>query len=1023
MRVPAHPDPRFASPPIAYEDVDVRALEHDLARAVEGEVRFGPGDRALYTTGGSNYRQVPIGIVIPRTTDDVVETMRICRGHRAPVLAHGAGTSLAGQSCNVAVVIDFSKYLNRIVELDPVQRVARVEPGLILDHLRRPAEAEHELTFGPDPSTHDHCTFGGMIGNNSCGVRSIMAQFYGPGPRMSDNVKELDVLLYDGTRLKVGATSEEELRRIVAEGGRRGEIYARLRDLRDRYADLIRDRYPDIPRRVSGYNLDDLLPENGFDVAAALTGTEGTCAVVLGATVHLVHAPPYRALLVLGYENEYEAADHVPEVLEAKPLGCEGVDNTLLENMTAVGLHKEYLSMLPDGHGFLLVEFGGETKDEADEQAHRLMARLKKGKGAPKDMKLYDDKAQEAHVWEVREAGLGATAFVPGRPDAYEGWEDSAVPPERVGRYLRDLRRLADKYGYESALYGHYGNGCIHARWNFDLKSDPGIRAFRSFLDEAAELVVSHGGSISGEHGDGQSKAELLPKMFGPELVEGFREFKAIWDPDWKLNPGKVVDPYPITANLRLGKSYRPPKVKTHFAFPNDHGSFAHATTRCVGIGKCRRTGGGVMCPSFMVTREEKHTTRGRARTLWEMLNGEEIQGFRSGEVREALDLCLSCKGCTNDCPVSVDLPTLKAEFLSHHYRGRLRPRPAYAFGLVDKTARVASTLPSVANFFTQTPPFDRAIKLAAGIHRERRIPPFAAVTLRDWFASRPPPNGGGKRVILWADTFTNYLEPEVGIAAVEALEDAGFQVVIPSGHLCCGRPLYDYGMLSFAQAYLRNVLDRLRDDIRAGTPIVGVEPSCVAVFKDELVNLWPNDEDAQRLRKQAHHFSQFMAARANGWEPPVLQRKALLHGHCHHRATGGTDPEKQLLERMGVEVEELDAGCCGMAGGWGYESGHYDVSVACGERVLLPKIRGAPAETIVVADGFSCRSQIEQGRTGRRALHAAQVLALARRYGPSGPPGAYPELAAPERPQPNRGAFQKALVRFAPRLSFVHSE
>ncbi|HEX6680383.1 MAG TPA: FAD-binding oxidoreductase, partial [Gaiellaceae bacterium] len=559
MRVPAYPDRRYASPPTAFEEVDVRGLEHDLTRAVEGEVRFKPGDRALYTTGGSNYRQLPIGIVIPRTTDDVVEAMRICREYRAPVLGHGGGTSLAGQCCNVAVVVDFSKYLNQIVEIDPERKLARVQPGLILDHLRSPAEEQYQLTFGPDPSTHDHCTFGGMIGNNSCGVRSIMAQFYGPGPRMSDNVHELDVLLYDGRRLRVGKGTSGD-----------PEIDRRLTELRDRYADEIRRRYPDIPRRVSGYNLDDLLPERGFDVAAALTGTESTCALVLEASVHLVHSPPARSLLVLGYGDEYEAADHVCEVLDAKPLGCEGVDAVLLEDMKAVGIHDEYLTMLPDGHGFLLVEFGGDTKDEADEKARKLMDQLKKGAGAPKDMKLYDDEEQTAHVWQVREAGLGATAFIPGKPDTYEGWEDSAVPPERLGDYLRKLRKLAGKYEYESALYGHYGNGCVHARWNFDLKSSPGIKTFRSFLDEAADLVVEHGGSISGEHGDGQSKAELLPKMFGPELIEAFREFKSIWDPDWKLNPGKVVDPYPITSNLRLGTDYDPPAVKTHFAFPND---------------------------------------------------------------------------------------------------------------------------------------------------------------------------------------------------------------------------------------------------------------------------------------------------------------------------------------------------------------------------------------------------------------------------------------------------------------------
>jgi Fe-S oxidoreductase len=656
-----------------------------------------------------------------------------------------------------------------------------------------------------------------------------------------------------------------------------------------------------------------------------------------------------------------------------------------------VGLHVHDLSQLPEGHGFLLVELGGETRKEADDKARKLMA---SAEGATTGMKLYDDPAQEEHVWKVREAGLGATAFIPGKPDTYEGWEDSAVPPERLGRYLRELRELAGHYGYESALYGHYGQGCVHARWNFDLTSKPGIRKWRAFLDEAADLVVSHGGSISGEHGDGQSKAELLPKMFGDQLIGAFREFKSIWDPDWKMNPGKVVDPDPITSNLRLGTDYAPPQPRTHFAYPRDGGSFAHATTRCVGIGKCRRTDGGVMCPSFMVTREEKHTTRGRARILWEMLNGGELERWRSQEVYEALDLCLSCKGCTNDCPVNVDMPTLKAEYLSRHYKGRLRPRPAYAFGLIDQAARLASKLPALANLTTRVPGF----KLAAGIHPEREIPTFAPLTLQGWFARRPSRNGSGRRVILWPDTFTNHFEPEVGVAAVAVLEDAGFNVTIPSGHVCCGRPLYDYGMLDLAESYLRKVLKRFRDEIRAGVPIVGIEPSCVAVFKDELVQLWPNDEDAKRLSRQTFHFSEFLVSEARGWKPPQLQGKAILHGHCHHRATGGIALEQELLERMGLEVEQLESGCCGMAGGWGYERDHYKVSIACGERVLLPKVREAAPATLVVTSGFSCRSQIEQARTGRRALHVAEVLALARAHGPAGP-GRYPERAAPRRP------------------------
>jgi Fe-S oxidoreductase len=496
--------------------------------------------------------------------------------------------------------------------------------------------------------------------------------------------------------------------------------------------------------------------------------------------------------------------------------------------------------------------------------------------------------------------------------------------------------------------------------------------------------------------------------MFGPELIEAFREFKSIWDPAWKQNPGKVVDPYPLDSNIRLGpETFNPPQVKSHFAFLKDRGSFAHATTRCVGVGKCRHTEGGVMCPSFMVTREEKHTTRGRAHILWEMLNGGELEMWNSAEVDEALDLCLSCKGCTNDCPVGVDMPTLKAEYLSHRYKGRLRPRPAYAFGLIDQAARVASRMPALANAAAKTPLF----KLAAGIHPKRRVPEFAPVTLKQWFVRRPLQNGGGRRVLLWADTFTNYLEPEVGIAAVEALEDADFHVVVPQLHLCCGRPLYDYGMLDLAEAYLRNVLRALQDEIRAGTPVVGIEPSCVAVFKDELTALWPMNQDAKRLQGQTFHFSEFLTTHTDGWNPPQLHRKALLHGHCHQKATGGTGPDKALLEQMGVEVEELEAGCCGMAGGWGYEQGHYDVSMACGERVLLPKVREAPRDTLIVTDGFSCRSQIEQGATGRQALHAAQVLALARDFGPGGPSGLYPERAVPERP---RAAGRRASIAVA---------
>ncbi len=944
--------------------LDARRLARELAAVVAGEVRFSPGSRALYTTGGSNYRMLPIGVVIPRTVEDVVAAVEVCRAHEAPILSRGGGTSLAGQVANTAVVLDFSKYLNRVLEIDPERRVARVQPGVVLDQLRNQAEAAHRLTYGPDPSTHSHCTLGGMIGNNSCGVHSVLTEFHGPGPLTADQVVELDVLTYRGERFRVGRDGS----------GLPDHLAAALRELGERYAERIRERYPDIPRRVSGYNLDRLLPEHGFNVAAALTGTESTCVTILEATVELVHSPPCRSLLVLGYEDAPTAGDHVPEVREHRPLGLEGIDDTLIEDMTLTGLHDEDLSLLPEGRGYLLVEFGGETKEEADGKAHDLMRAARKHEGL-KGMKLYDDPPSEEHVWLVREAGLGATAFIPGKPDTYEGWEDSAVPPERVGDYLRELRSLADRYGYESALYGHYGQGCIHARWNFDLVTRDGIATFRRFLDEASDLVLSMGGSLSGEHGDGQSRAELLPKMFGEDLVEGFREFKAIWDPDAKMNPGKIVDPHGITENLRLGTSYAPPKVSTHFAYPDDGGSFAHATTRCVGIGNCRRTEseGAVMCPSYMVTREEMHSTRGRARLLWEMLNGGELELWLDDEVFEALDLCLACKGCTNDCPVNVDVPTLKAEFLSHYWAGRPRPRQAYVFGLIDQAARVGALAPGLANLVGRTPAFKRLARIAP----ERDVPAFAPLTLREWFRSRPSREGGGRRtVILWPDTFNTYFHSETGVAAVEALETAGFRVKMPRGHVCCGRPLYDYGFLGLARRYLGRVIDELRDDLRAGVPVVGIEPSCLAVFRDELPKLMPDDEDAHRLASQAVHFAEFLER--EGVELPPLPMRALLHGHCHHRATGGIEPERKLLEAMGLQVEVLDSGCCGMAGSWGYERDHYEVSQACGERALFPAVREAPADDLLVADGFSCKTQIEQA-TGRKALHVAQVLKLAR--------------------------------------------
>jgi FAD/FMN-containing dehydrogenase/Fe-S oxidoreductase len=954
----------------------------------------------------------PIGVVVPRHIDELIEIHRVCREHGAPIVLRGGGTSLAGQGCNTAVLIDFSKYLHHILEIDADRRVARVQPGCVLDHLRGEASEKYGLTFGPDPSTHAYCTLGGMLGNNSCGRHSVQSEFHGPGPRVADNLVELEVLTYRGERLRIGRGG----------AGVPDALAEQLRALAGANAHEIRTRYPQIPRRISGYNLDELLPERGFEVARSLVGAESTCVTILEATLQLIPKPPCVSLLAVGYPDKFRTADHVMVAREHRPISIEGMDGMLIDDMTLLGIHQRERSMLPDGQGWLLVEFGGETKDESDEKARALMRDIERDGRPPSGIKLYTDPASERHIWEVREAGLGASAFVPGRDDAHEGWEDSAVPPERIGEYLRRLSKLADEYGYRSSLYGHYGQGCVHARWNFDLVTKPGIQKFRRWLEDASDLVLELGGSLSGEHGDGQARAEFLPKMYGDELVHAFEEFKAIWDPESKMNPGKVVRPYRADENLRLGADYEPWRPKVKFRYPNDHGDFAHATLRCVGVGKCRTPGGAdVMCPSFMATREEMHSTRGRTRLLFEMLEGEVItDGWQSDEVMEALDLCLACKGCTNECPVNVDMPTFKAEFLHNRWMHKLRPRHAYAFGLIDQVSRVASRAPGVVNLLTHRPPFARAFKFAAGMAQERPVPTFAPLTLQRWFEQRGgPANPAGPKVVLFPDTFNNHMHTDVGVAAVEALEAAGWQVIVPAGHVCCGRPLYDYGFLGLAERYLHRSLDQLREWYCEGIPIVGLEPSCVAVFKDELGKLLPHDDDAKRLAQSTYHFAEFFEK--FDVEPPRLERKAFVWGHCHHKATGGIDPEVELLQKMGVEVETLTAGCCGLAGSWGFEAAHHDVSMTCGEQGLLPKVRELDDETLVVADGFSCKTQIEQGKTGRRALHVAQVLKLAREHGASGPAGPWPErLYCEVRPKPSlaRRAAKAAVVAGAGALA-----
>jgi FAD/FMN-containing dehydrogenase/Fe-S oxidoreductase len=975
-----------------------RELESLLKKSLRGDVRFDLGSRALYATDSSNYRQLPVGVIMPRDAADVEAALAACRATGAAVLPRGAGTSLAGQCANVAVVFDFTRWMNKLVSIDPAAKLARVEPGIVLDRLREAAELHH-LTYGPDPATHSRCSLGGMIGNNSCGVHGLMAG------KVVDNVESLDIVLYDGTLMTVGLTAPAQLESLIRSGGRIGQIYADLAKLRDRYASLIREKFPNIPRRVSGYNLDELLDENGFHAARALVGSEGTCATVVSATLNLTASPPFRVLTVLAFTDGFLAADVVPRVLEHAPIGLEGFDGMLVDFMQRKKLSVDDVALLPPGRGFLLVEMGAWDAAEAKAKAEALVYAATSWPEAPV-ARIYNS-ADAARIWHVRDSALGATAFVPGEPERHEGWDDAGIPPARLGAYLRQLSALMAEFGYNSPLYGHYGQGCVHMRINFDFRTQAGVRNFRSFLDRAADLVLSFGGSLSGEHGDGQARAALLPKMFGPELIHAFQEFKAIWDPANRMNPGKLSDAvrvYDPIENLRQvppdpGES--PTELETHFVFAADGGSLERATERCVGVGACLNTKGGVMCPSYRATGEEQHSTRGRTRLLWEMLAGAlRKEGFRSKAVHQALDLCLSCKACKTECPVAVDMTAYKSEYLAQRYKHRLHPLHHYVFGFADLLARLGSIFPALTNAVLTGPLTSPLIKRIVGVAQERKMPRLAAKSYRktgvttepasklppgaweaykasgQWHGEAPIPPPPPQVVVLWPDTWNNYYHPQTLIAAEKVLTQAGFRVQIPKRPVCCGRALYDFGLLGTARAYLAKVFDRMAKEIDAGLPFIFLEPSCASVFRDEALELFPDNPRAQRMSRQVWLLADWLAAKAPEWVTGRLQDKQIiLHGHCHHKAVfGGPANEIALLKKAGATVALIDSSCCGMAGPFGFEADKIEVSKAIANLGLLPAVNSAAPSTIIVADGFSCREQISQ-LSKREGMHFAEVL------------------------------------------------
>ena len=947
------------------------ALERKLASIIEGDVRFDIGTLAAYSTDASNYRQIPIGVIAPRHKGDIGAALEVARENAMPILARGGGTSLAGQAANAALVLDFSKYMNRVVAIDAARGRAIVEPGVVQSDLNA-ALAPHAVFFAPDPSTKDRCTIGGMIGNNSCGAHSAA---YG---KTVDNLEALEAILYDGSEAALaGAMDDAAIAAALAGGDRVAGLVRAMLSIRDRTADSVRAHYPQIPRRVSGYNLDELLPERGFNLARAIVGSEGTCAITTAATLRVVPRPKKVAVLVLGFDDVFRAADQMPWMLAHRPEALEGFDH----NLPDFARQKKMpgVTFLPDGRAFLVVELGGATADEARGRAESMLAEARRAGGST-GAAILTDAAEQSSVWKIRESGLGSSAYIPGRPRTWPGAEDAAVAPAKLGEYLRRFDAMLQKHALVAATYyGHFGEGCVHARISFDLASAAGVRVFRAAMAELGDIVSDLGGSLSGEHGDGIARSELLPAMYPRDLIDAFRDFKRAFDPDARMNPGIIVDPHPLDSHLKQGAGWNPRTITTHFDFASE-GGLAGAALKCVGIGKCRKTDAGAMCPSYMATREEKHSTRGRARIILEALAGDTLPGgFTDPALKEALDLCLACKACKGECPSSIDMAAYRAEFFSHYYAEHRRPLSAHFFGRMHEFARAVEIAPRLVNALANAPVTGTLARRALGIHRARELPRFAPRTFRSWFASRRSAiaaSADAREVILFPDTFSNFFEPQVAIAAVEVLERAGFRVTLPARDVCCGRPLYDQGMLDRAKRYLTRVLDVLAPAASRGIPIVGLEPSCILTFRDELPSMFPRDARAAALAGRAMLFGEFLAREAPDFAPPAISARAILHGHCHQQALAGVGAESSILARTdGLELDVLDAGCCGMAGAFGYGAEHYPVSRAAGERVLAPAIRNSPGTSLIIADGFSCRAQIRHLCRGRHPMHLAEVL------------------------------------------------
>ncbi|MFQ1001507.1 FAD-binding and (Fe-S)-binding domain-containing protein [Modestobacter sp. SSW1-42] len=932
---------------------EVLPLLEALRRAGVADVDGSGLARALYSTDASLYRVLPRAVVRPRHPDEVVATLTVCRELGVPVTARGAGTSIAGNAVGPGVVFDTSRHLTRVHHVDPEARTAVVDPGVVQSSLQAAARP-YGLRFGPDPSTHNRCTIGGMIGNNACGSRALG---YG---RTSDNVVGLDVVTGGGERL------------ALTGGLPASPLGDRLRALTDAHLELLRTELGRFGRQVSGYGLEHLLPERGRDLARALVGSEGTLALTLGATVRLVPEPTARALVVLGYPSMPEAADATPALLRHSPTAIEGLDSRIVQRLHDVPA--AVVPALPRGEGWLIVEITGDDPAEVAARGSRIAADA----GAV-DTMVVTDAAHAAAIWRIREDGAGLAARTSdGRP-AHAGWEDAAVPVEQLGSYLRRFEALLVDHGLQGLPYGHFGDGCVHVRIDFPFgpgspETDAGRGRYRAFIGDAAALVAEYGGSVSGEHGDGRARSELLPTMYSPAALDLFARVKGLLDPDDVLNPGVLVRPAPLDADLRVAAA---PARRTGLAmaYRHDGGDLSAAVHRCTGVGKCRADltdAGAVMCPSFQATREEKDSTRGRARVLQEMLApGGPVHDWRSPEVHDALDLCLSCKGCARDCPTGVDMSTYKAEVLHQSYRRRLRPRAHYALGRLPRWADLAARAPALVNRFLASRPGGALARWGAGVDQRRDLPAFAPRTFRAGWT--PVADDGRPVVALWVDSFTDHFAPQVADAAVRVLDAAGYRVEVPPADTCCALTWITTGQLDAARRVLTRTVAGLAPWADAGVPIVGLEPSCTAVLRGEVVEL-VDDPAAARVQAATRTLAELLTSTA-GWTPPDLAgTEVVAQPHCHHHATMGWTTDERLLRDAGAALTRV-GGCCGLAGNWGVERGHHDVSVQIAEHDLLPAVRAAGPGAVVLADGFSCRTQLDHlaDRDGR---HLAELLA-----------------------------------------------